>query len=245
MKIGAHYLQSGLTRFTVWAPRCISVSLKVIYPEDTLIPMKADEYGYWNVEAPVKPGSRYFYRLNSTVDRPDPASRFQSQGVHGPSEVISNDFSWNDSGWTGIALEKYIIYELHIGTFTKEGTFEGVEKRIKYLKELGITAIEMMPVAQFPGERNWGYDGAYHFAVQNSYGGANGLKRFVDECHKKGYRLYWMLCIIISGQKEHMSMSMDSTLRKNTIHHGVQRLTLMIPGVMGQELFFRECYRVV
>lgn len=187
MKIGAFYKNNGTTSFTVWAPRLSCVSLKVVYPKELLLPMKADDFGYWSIDnVPVTPGAKYYYQLDNNIDRPDPASRFQSQGVHGPSEVISPFYAWQDLEWNGIALEKYIIYEMHIGTFTKEGTFDAAIGKIRYLKDLGITAIEVMPVAQFPGSRNWGYDGAYHFAVQDSYGGPEGLKRFVDECHMQG-----------------------------------------------------------
>jgi maltooligosyltrehalose trehalohydrolase len=185
MKIGAFFNDNGSTSFTVWAPRQSRVSVKIVYPKELLLPMKADGYGYWHIDnVDVTAGARYYYQLGDYLDRPDPASRFQSQGVHGPSEVISPFYDWHDLEWNGIALEKYIIYELHIGTFTKDGTFDAAIGKINYLKDLGITAIELMPVAQFPGSRNWGYDGAYHFAVQNSYGGPEGLKRFVDECHK-------------------------------------------------------------
>ena len=186
MKIGSFYKNDGTTSFTVWAPRQSFVSLKIVHPKELLLPMKADGFGYWTLDnVPVTPGAKYYYQLGNNIERPDPASRFQSQGVHGPSEVVSSLYDWQDLEWKGIALEKYIIYEMHIGTFTKDGTFDAAIKKISYLKDLGITAIEVMPVAQFPGSRNWGYDGAYHFAVQNSYGGPEGLKLFVNECHKQ------------------------------------------------------------
>jgi maltooligosyltrehalose trehalohydrolase len=119
------------------------------------------------------------------MERPDPASRFQPQGVHGPSQVIDPFFPWADQGWSGQRLHDYIIYELHVGTFTPEGTFEATTDRLDALKDLGVTAVEIMPVAQFPGERNWGYDGVYPFAVQNSYEGPEGFKRLVNACHRR------------------------------------------------------------
>jgi maltooligosyltrehalose trehalohydrolase len=130
---------------------------------------------------------RYRYVLDGRVERPDPASRFQPDGVHGPSEVVDpNDFQWSDAGWHGRPTDRMIIYELHVGTFTPEGTFEAIVPHLDYLRtELGVTAIELMPVAQFPGTRNWGYDGAYPFAPQASYGGPSGLKRLVDACHAR------------------------------------------------------------
>jgi maltooligosyltrehalose trehalohydrolase len=134
----------------------------------------------------IQPGVRYRYRLSNGNEFPDPASRHQPEGVHGPSEVVDPHFDWHDYGWCGLPIEKYVIYELHVGTFTYEGTFDAVIAHLDELADLGITAIELMPVAQFPGSRNWGYDGAYPFAVQNSYGGPSSLKRLVDACHARG-----------------------------------------------------------
>jgi maltooligosyltrehalose trehalohydrolase len=134
----------------------------------------------------VEPGSLYLYRLNGMKERPDPASRFQPQGVHGPSQVSNPYFPWEDRGWLGIPLQDHILYELHVATFTPEGTFESIVPHLDELRDLGITAVELMPVAQFPGDRNWGYDGAYPFAVQNSYGGPRGLKKLVNACHQQG-----------------------------------------------------------
>jgi maltooligosyltrehalose trehalohydrolase len=134
----------------------------------------------------VAPPTRYYYLLDDEKRRPDPASRFQPEGVHGPSQVVDPSFPWSDAFWSGHDLRDYILYELHVGLFTPEGNFDGAIGRLDELARLGITAVELMPVGQFPGDRNWGYDGAYPFAVQNSYGGANGLKRFVNECHLRG-----------------------------------------------------------
>lgn len=188
MKIGANINGNGTTSFTVWAPLKERVELKLVSPREQIIPMQKGLWGYWHLdEVPVDGGTRYVYRLDDNLERPDPASRFQPSGVHGPSQVIDHcDFKWTDSDYTASALDKYIIYELHVGTFSPEGTFDGVIKKLDYLKDLGITAIELMPLAQFPGERNWGYDGAYPFAVQSSYGGPSALKRLIDTCHNKG-----------------------------------------------------------
>jgi maltooligosyltrehalose trehalohydrolase len=134
----------------------------------------------------VWPGARYFFRLDGDREFPDPASRLQPSGVFGPSELIASEFPWTDDAWRGISLSDYIIYELHTGLFSPEGTFEAAIPFLNGLKALGATAIELMPVAQFSGERNWGYDGVYPFAVQNSYGGPAGLRRLVDACHARG-----------------------------------------------------------
>ncbi len=153
-----------------------------------MVPMQSAERGYFHTRLSDLPaGALYRYRLNGHGDeRPDPASRSQPQGVHGPSQVVDSRFDWTDAAWRGLPLEKYVLYELHVGTFTPEGTFDAVIPRIADLKALGITALEIMPVAQFPGSRNWGYDGVYPFAVQNSYGGPQALKRLVDACHAQG-----------------------------------------------------------
>lgn len=188
VKIGSDYLGNSCCAFTVWAPYLKEVAVQIVFPEERLLPMQQNEEGYWKVTAQgIGPGTRYFYKLEGATDRPDPASHFQPEGVHGPSEVIDHStISWNDAQWSGIPLEEMIIYELHVGTFTPEGTFEAIIPRLPDLYELGVNAIEIMPVAQFPGDRNWGYDGAYLFGVQNSYGGPEGLKRLVDACHQQG-----------------------------------------------------------
>ncbi len=149
--------------------------------------MKSDGRGYFSTTLKdVEAGASYLYCLDGAIDRPDPASRLQSDGVHGPSRVVDSEFEWHDTGWRGVPLSKYVIYELHVGTFTRAGTFAGIVPELERLKKLGVTAVELMPVAQFPGTRNWGYDGVYPYAVQDSYGGPRGLKRLVDECHRVG-----------------------------------------------------------
>ena len=188
MRIGADYLGNSRCEFTVWAPNLKEVAVKILSPEERLLPMQQDELGYWKASAEgVEPGTLYFYQLEGITERPDPASHFQPQGVHGPSQVVEHGTEGgNDAQWSGVLLEAMIVYELHVGTFTPEGTFDAIIPRLSELYELGINAIEIMPVAQFPGDRNWGYDGAYAFAVQNSYGGPEGLKRLVDACHQHG-----------------------------------------------------------
>jgi maltooligosyltrehalose trehalohydrolase len=163
----------------------MSVEVEVVDSGTLNIPLQQDGEYFLGL-VPAAPGDRYWYWLDGALRQPDPASRSQPDGVHGPSQVIDPAFAWGDSKWRGIALEEYLIYELHVGTFTPIGTFDGVISRLDYLCELGITAVELMPVAQFPGDRNWGYDGTYLFAPQNSYGGPDGLKRLVDACHSRG-----------------------------------------------------------
>ncbi len=186
--LGALFLGKESAEFIVWAPLLRSVAIKITSPDARMIAMAPDGQGYWRTTVTgLSPGTRYVYRLNDEKDRPDPASRFQPEGVHGPSQLVDPaEFIWEDGAWEGIPLHDFIIYELHIGTFTPEGTFEAAVRRLDYLKHLGITVLEIMPVAQFPGARNWGYDGVYPYAPQNSYGGPAGLKKLINACHKKG-----------------------------------------------------------
>ena len=184
MRIGAYYQETGQCEFTVWAPLVEKMDLQIVYPQPKIIPMESCERGYWRVVDNLPPKTRYVYKINADKSIADPASHFQPQGVHGSSQVVDHQqFSWGDEGIEGIELADMIIYELHVGTFTPEGTFEAIISRLDDLKKLGINAIELMPVAQFPGERNWGYDGVYPFAVQSSYGGPEGLKQLVNACH--------------------------------------------------------------
>jgi maltooligosyltrehalose trehalohydrolase len=184
---GAIYLGDGRTRFRIWAPSRRRVQVHLVSPQDRTVRLKEAEHGYYEaVVEDVQPGARYFYRLDAQLERPDPASRCQPDGVHGPSEVVSTQFEWSDQDWRGRPLAEYILYELHVGTFSQEGTFDGVVQKLDGLVDLGVTAVELMPLAAFPGTRNWGYDGVYPFAVQLSYGGREGLKRLVNECHRRG-----------------------------------------------------------
>ncbi|WP_114780617.1 malto-oligosyltrehalose trehalohydrolase [Botryobacter ruber] len=198
--IGSYYTQEKGTSFTVWAPTAAQVEAVITSPKKQIIPLQREAFGYWTgLAEDAKPSTKYFFRLNGKTKRPDPASRSQPDGVHEASEVIDQAaYDWQDSAWKGIPLEEYIIYELHAGTFSEEENFEGVIRKLPELKDLGITAIEIMPVAQFPGSRNWGYDGVYPFAVQNSYGGPEGLKKLVDACHREG------LAVILDVVYNHM-----------------------------------------
>jgi maltooligosyltrehalose trehalohydrolase len=188
MKIGATYLGNGRCEFVIWAPLLPDVTVRIVSPSERVIPMTPLPEGYWGtVIEGLSPGDQYVYQIAQGRDRPDPASYSQPLGVHGPSEIIDHTFfPWEDGHWRGIPLSDMIQYELHVGSFTPEGTFDAVIPRLDALREIGINAVELMPVAQFPGERNWGYDGAYPYAVQTSYGGPDQLKRLVNACHKQG-----------------------------------------------------------
>lgn len=173
--------------FTLWAPYANKLSVKM---GNTLYPMNGpDKRGWWNasVEA-AKPGADYAFVLDDDpTPYPDPRGLWLPSGVHGPSRIYDrNAFQWNDGRWQGPPLSGAVIYEMHIGTFTPEGTFDAAIDRMDYLTELGVTHLEVMPVAEFPGSYGWGYDGAALFAVSEKYGGPDGLKRFVDACHRRG-----------------------------------------------------------
>ncbi len=185
--LGATYLGRNRTRFLVWAPWAKRLEVHLVAPREAVFPLERGERGYFQaILEGVGPGSLYFYRIDGDRDRPDPASRFQPRDVHGPSQVADPEFLWEDRWWFGLPLQDYLIYELHVGAFTAEGTFEAIIAHLDDLKDLGVTALEIMPVAQFPGNRNWGYDGAFPYAVQTSYGGPPGLKKLVNACHLKG-----------------------------------------------------------
>ncbi len=185
--LGATDLGSNRCRFRVWAPSAQKVEVHITSPEKLVAPLDKDAQGYHQaIIDGIATGSLYRYRLDEQKECPDPASRFQPQDVHGPSQVTASGFQWTDAHWSGLPLQEYIIYELHVGTFTPEGTFDAIIPHLDELKELGITTVELMPVAQFPGSRNWGYDSVFPFAVQKSYGGPEGLKRLVNHCHQKG-----------------------------------------------------------
>ena len=188
MEIGAVLKNDGTCLFRVWAPLQKTVALRLLSPSVRTLTMRPDAQGYWEVLAEgMAPGALYQYELDGGLLRPDPASRYQPKGVHGPSAIVDQAaFLWQDKGWKCLPPASMIMYELHIGTFTPEGTFDAAVQRLPALQDLGINAIEIMPIAQFPGKRNWGYDGVYPFAVQNSYGGPAGMKKFVDACHGRG-----------------------------------------------------------
>jgi maltooligosyltrehalose trehalohydrolase len=191
MPIGATPDAQG-THFRVWAANAQQVDV-VIYeggqPTAThALAAEQEHAGYFSAHVPgVGTGTHYLYRVDGGDPRPDPASRAQPEGVHSVSAVVDPAaFSWSDEDWRGLPLEELIIYELHVGTATPEGTFDSLIERLDYFKELGITAIELMPVADFPGHHNWGYDGVNLFAPSRNYGGAEGLRRLVDAAHARG-----------------------------------------------------------
>ncbi|MEW6488978.1 MAG: malto-oligosyltrehalose trehalohydrolase [Thermodesulfobacteriota bacterium] len=190
-RAGALPSPDGGTRFSVWAPGRRRVEVCVRGPLEGRRELSPLGAGYWGAHLPdVADGTLYSLLLDGELERPDPASRCQPEGVHGPSQVVGESFPWGDGGWAGRELPELVFYELHVGTFTPEGTFEAVIPRLPELRDLGVTTLELMPVAAFPGARNWGYDGVHPFAVQASYGGPEGFKRLVDACHRQGLAVF-------------------------------------------------------
>jgi maltooligosyltrehalose trehalohydrolase len=187
MTYGVAPLATGGVQFRVWAPKVESLAVRIFRPSPALFPMTRDGEDFEVFVPAALPGERYSFVLNGRNERPDPVSRSQPEGVHGPSQIVDpNSFAWSGHEWKGIALADYIFYELHVGTFTDEGTFEAAISKLPHLKDLGITAVELMPVAEFPGRRNWGYDGVDLYAPHSAYGGPEGLKKLVDACHASG-----------------------------------------------------------
>ncbi len=182
--LGAVCRGDGRVRFCVWAPRCRDVAAEIVHPSRNTVPLRPATGGHFVATTRGGAGLQYFYLLDGERRRPDPASRALPLGVHGPSEVVDpGTFAWTDRDWRGLALRDMVIYEIHVGTFTPEGTFDAIIPRLEQLRHLGVTAIELMPVGSFPGARNWGYDGVGLFAPQQTYGGPPGLQRLVNACH--------------------------------------------------------------
>lgn len=182
--IGVNFNENNEAEIQVWSPTAEQIAIAF---DGGKINLNKEGHGYWRAKTKkIQPGTRYKILLNNKDQFPDPASLSQPEGVHESSEAIDlKTFQWTDAQWKNIPLDEYLIYELHTGTFTPEGTFAAIEKKLDHLVSVGITAIEIMPVAQFPGNRNWGYDGVFPFAVQNSYGGAEALQHLVNACHQK------------------------------------------------------------
>jgi maltooligosyltrehalose trehalohydrolase len=192
LPIGAEVLTDGGCNFRVWAPRCAVVEV-VLEPANgaakSAVPLERDEQGYFSgVLRDALAGRRYRFRLDGAEPLiPDPASRFQPEGPHGPSEIIDPaTFEWHDGDWRGIELPGQVLYEMHIGTYTPEGTWAAAEQQLEELKDFGITVIEVMPINEFAGRFGWGYDGVDLYAPTRLYGRPDDFRRFVDRAHLLG-----------------------------------------------------------
>ncbi|HEX2738945.1 MAG TPA: malto-oligosyltrehalose trehalohydrolase, partial [Rubrobacter sp.] len=188
MPFGAEVLENGETRFTLLAPAAETVDLIL---EDDLLSMHREEDGTFVLTTGAGAGARYLYRIDGTQEVPDPASRYQPDDVHGASQVVNPAaFVWEDEHWKGRPWEETALYELHVGSFSPEGTFAGVKEKLDHLVDLGVTAIELMPLSEFPGRRNWGYDGVLPFAPESAYGTPEDLKDLVQTAHSKGIMVF-------------------------------------------------------
>ena len=183
MPFGAHYAAGG-TRFSLWAPSAQEVTLCL---DDREQRMDRTGDGWHRLACPgVLAGALYRYRIDGGLMIPDPASRFQPEDIEGPSMVVDPAaFAWTDANWNGRPWEETVVYEAHVGTATPEGTFAGLTKKLDHLRDLGITALELLPIADFPGNRSWGYDGVLHFAPDHAYGTPDDLKTLIDEAHRR------------------------------------------------------------
>ena len=186
LPFGAEAIPGGV-RFRLWAPRAEAVSLRLEGSRPRTVPMLCEGEGWWVLTtATARPGSRYRYVVDGRAF-PDPASRRQPEGVHGSSEVVDPEaYEWNDLGWRGRRWEEIVLYELHLGAFSETGDFDGAVRHLDHLCRLGATAVELMPIGEFPGERNWGYDGVFPFAPSSRYGRPEALKALVEACHIRG-----------------------------------------------------------
>jgi malto-oligosyltrehalose trehalohydrolase len=195
MPFGAEVRADGAVRFRLWAPRAIRVELllqEAPRDEPEALPMSIGPDGFHELTTKrARPGTRYRYRIDGGITVPDPASRANPEDVHGASEVVDpRAFDWEDDGWRGRPWHEAVMYELHVGAFTPEGTFHAAIERLPYLAALGVTAIELMPIADFPGRRNWGYDGVLLFAPDASYGTPDDLKALVQAAHHQGLMVF-------------------------------------------------------
>ena len=178
-RLGAIPLHGGSVSFRVWAPRAERVAVRIGGETHRLAPAADGTHGG---TLRAVPGDDYLYVLDGARALPDPCSRFQPEGLEGPSRVVAVP----PAARRGLSLDELVVYELHVGTFSENGTFDGVIPYLAGLRELGVTAIELMPVATFPGERGWGYDGVYAYAPHPAYGGPEGLARLVEAAHREG-----------------------------------------------------------
>jgi maltooligosyltrehalose trehalohydrolase len=200
MPFGARLDTSGNATFRLWAPGASNVGLNTSILPSARIALQRNSDGWWETQINERctPGLRYSFRIDDELDVPDPASRYNPQGVHSASELIAPDaFEWRDESWTGRRWDQASLYELHIGTFTPEGTFQAAVRRLDDLAQLGITTLEVMPVATFRGNRGWGYDGVLPFAPHPAYGRPEDFKEFIQAAHERG------LCVILDVVYNH------------------------------------------
>jgi maltooligosyltrehalose trehalohydrolase len=187
-QLGPMFHDDGSVTFRVWAPLCAALQVRIVGNSvDTVIAMNRDETGLFTARALAGYGMDYWIELADGTRRADPTSRYQPQGVHGPSRLVdTSKFKWSCNTWQGVPKRSLILYEMHLGTFTRDGTYTAAIERLDHLVGLGVTAIELMPIAETAGKRNWGYDGVQFFAPRSSYGTPAELCAFIDAAHARG-----------------------------------------------------------
>jgi malto-oligosyltrehalose trehalohydrolase len=192
MRFGTLVEPNNIVSFRLWAPNSQSVQLALFDgAQETRHAMNADGSGWHNLATQARPGMEYQFVLDDGLRVPDPASRFQPNDVHGRSQIVDPAlFQWSDGDWHGRPWDETVLYEIHVGTFTEEGTFAGVANKLDYLKDLGVTAIELMPVADFPGKYGWGYDGVLPYAPESRYGSPNDFKSLIQQAHQRGMQVF-------------------------------------------------------
>ena len=194
LRFGAQPLANNQTEFRVWASKARNLRVEIVVRDGKTesvrrsVPLiRGGENIFGGIVDECPPGTLYRYQINKQPGRPDPYSRFQPFGVHGPSQIIdAHQFPWTDQDWLGIKKQDLVIYELHVGSLTRAGTYRAAIDKLPELKQLGITALELLPLAQSPGRWNWGYDGVNYFAPRNSFGTPDDLRAFVDAAHGVG-----------------------------------------------------------
>ncbi len=209
-------------KFQVWSPFAKSVELVL---ENGALEMTRDARDWWSIEAPdVGDGAKYQFRVDGAGPFPDPRSPWQPHGVHGPSVVIDHaGFQWEDEGFVSKPLAEAVIYELHMGTFTPEGTYAAAADRLGYLRDLGVTHVELMPLASFPGSRGWGYDGVALYAPHPAYGTPDELKAFVQHAHSLGLAVLLDVVYNHLGPDGNYLGVFGPTSRSASRHHGAMR----------------------
>jgi maltooligosyltrehalose trehalohydrolase len=245
MTLGAQLASDGVS-FRVWAPKPERIDV-VMEDVGRNFPMEKDEGGYFSCVVPTaQAGMTYRYRLDNGTAYPDPCSRFQPQGPHGPSLIVDPDaYPWRTPDWQGVRMAGQIIYELHVGAFTQAGTFDAAIEELDALKETGITLIELMPLAEFPGRWNWGYDGVDLFAPAHVYGDSEGLKRFVDAAHARGIGVILDVVYNHFGPDgNYLPLFSDTYLTDRHPNDWGQAVNFDGPGAEGVRGFFIEnaCY---
>ncbi len=188
--LGASWLGDGRTQFVVWGPEARAVEVHLLRDGRRVALAKGDDGYFSGVADHTSPGDTYYYTINGDRDRPDPASRWQPLGVHGPSAITTRHFQWTDAGFFPPTLRNSVFYELHVGTFTPAGTFSAIIEHLPYLRDLGITTLQIMPIAQAPGKYNWGYDGVQIYAPNSAYGHPDDLKALVNAAHTQGLAVF-------------------------------------------------------